>query len=171
MNNTLDSLIQYCHDCINNNIKSCRKHKQACQRFLKDYNTSLNSDSDYIFIMERVEKVIRWSSLFKHTKGVLAGKPIQLHMSQIFIIANVYGFYIRKTGYRRFKKFYLQVARKNAKSQLLAVILSWLAVAVGTIFSPTNNVNILIVRIVVVDCFLIISPFENIYKVVNKFLY
>lgn len=94
-------------------------------RFLKDYEATEKKNSKFVFNWAAVDKLLRWSVLFKHTKGVLAGKPIELHISQVFLVANIYGFYYRGTGYRRFQKFYLQLARKNAKSQLLAVILTY----------------------------------------------
>ncbi len=120
-----DELLQYVNDCIKGDVVCCTKHKQACQRFLKDYGEAEKKDSKFIFNWDKVDKVLQWSVFFKHTKGVLTGKPIVLHISQVFLVANIYGFYYRETGYRRFQKFYLQVGRKNAKSQLLAVILTY----------------------------------------------
>jgi len=122
---TLDGVIQYANDCIDSKINCCQKHKWACQRFLRDYEATQQPDSKYEYYWGEVERVIKWAALFQHTKGVLTGKPIELHISQVFLIANIYGFYNRETGYRRFKKFYFQLARKNAKSQLLSVILTY----------------------------------------------
>jgi len=125
MNDKLKELIQYCRECIAGKINCCTKHKHACIRFLKDYEATKKPGSKFIYKWDRVEHVIKWASLFKHTKGILTGEPIILDISQVFIVANIYGFYYSATGYRRFQKFYYQVGRKNAKSQLLAVILSY----------------------------------------------
>jgi len=122
---TVKDVLAYAEDCISGKILSCEKHAWACQRFLKDYHASQEKGSKFVFQWKKVEAVITWSRLFKHTKGVLSGENIYLHISQLFIIANVYGFYYRDTGYRRFQKFYTQVARKNAKSQLLAIVLTY----------------------------------------------
>jgi len=122
---TLKTLLKYAQDCIDNKIICCAKHKWACLRFLKDYDAAKNKQSKFIFKWEAVEKVLRWSELFKHTKGILTGKSIVLDISQVFVVANIYGFYYRDTGYRRFQKFYLQLGRKNAKSQLLAILLTY----------------------------------------------
>ena len=121
----LKELLAYAEGCAAEELPVCKKHSQACSRFLRDYAAAKIKGSKFIFKYAAVEKVLTWAELFKHTKGVLAGEPIALHISQVFVVANVYGFYHRATGYRRFQKFYLQVARKNAKSQLLAVILSY----------------------------------------------
>lgn len=125
MNKLTTRVLKYARDCVAGNVLACKKHAQACARFLHDYEAAQAPGSRFIFDAEAVDRVILWSSIFKHTKGVLAGKPIELHISQVFIVANIYGFYYRDTGYRRFQKFYFQVARKNAKSQLLAVLLSY----------------------------------------------
>ncbi len=121
----LNELLQYSRQCIDGGVPCCKKHSQACARFLKDYAAAQKDGSKFVFNWAAVEKILQWAVLFKHTKGVLTGKHIVLHISQLFLVANIYGFYYRDTGYRRFQKFYLQLARKNAKSQLLAVILTY----------------------------------------------
>ena len=125
MTNDLKKLLKYAQDCIDEKIPCCTKHRWACMRFLRDYEAAIGRKSEFIFKWEKVVKVLKWSGLFNHTKGVLTGEPIKLDISQVFVVANIYGFYHRKNGYRRFQKFYLQLARKNAKSQLLAVITSY----------------------------------------------
>lgn len=125
MTDDLKGLLKYVRDCAGGGVLCCTKHKWACMRFLKDYEAAKKKKSKFIFNWEAVEKVLRWAALFKHTKGILTGRPIILDISQIFVVTNIYGFYYRDTGYRRFQKFYLQLARKNAKSQLLAIILTY----------------------------------------------
>lgn len=56
-------------------------------------------------------------ALLRHSKGVLAGQPIILTDWQKFRICQLYGWRRKKNGYRRFKKSFTEVARKNAKSQ------------------------------------------------------
>lgn len=121
----MKDLLNYVDDCIEGRIICCEKHKWACLRFRKDHAATYAPGSRFIFDWKKVEKVLKWARLFEHTKGILTGKPIELHISQVFVVANIYGFYYRETGYRRFQKFYFQVARKNAKSQLLAVLLTY----------------------------------------------
>lgn len=121
----LKELLEYARACRDEELPVCKKHGQACRRFLKDYAASKKKGSKFIFKWPEVEKILTWAELFRHNKGVLTGEPIVLHISQVFVVANVYGFYHRSTGYRRFQKFYLQLARKNAKSQLLAVVMSF----------------------------------------------
>ncbi|MGH1233044.1 terminase large subunit, partial [Bacillus toyonensis] len=80
---------------------------------------------------EKALRFLKWMSLFKHTKGKLAGERIEPHSIQTFVFSNIYGWVHRNTGLRRFKKAYWQVGRKNAKSQSLACVGSYEAMAFG----------------------------------------
>ncbi len=118
-------LVDYSEDVISGKTISCRKHKQACRRFLKDLTREGRDDFPYLFDEKRAFNFLRWTTFFKHRKGVLAGKEIDPHPIQIFLFSNIYGWVHKDTGYRRFKKVYWQVARKNAKSQSLALIATY----------------------------------------------
>lgn len=123
----LDELTEYSHSIIDRKIIACQKHIWACMRFLNDLECSEHRDPDfrYIFIPEKAERFLRWMRLFKHRKGILKGKQIEPDIIQKFVCGNIYGWYHRDTGYRRFNKMYWQVARKNAKSQTLACMGSY----------------------------------------------
>lgn len=117
-----DDLIEYCNRVLDNRIISCKKHKWACKRFLNDLDKSSKNldDFPYYFDNKEAQRAIDWIEEFKHTKGPLAGTKINAHIFVKFVLGNVYGWISRITGYRRFKKMYEQVGRKNAKSQTLA---------------------------------------------------
>lgn len=117
----LEELIQYANDCINGVIISGDKHQLACKRFLKDINR-VESDDTFFFYWdeEEAEKIVRWFSLLRHSKGVLAGQPIELTTWQKFVLCQIYGWRDIKTGYKRFKNAFIMVGRKNAKSQMEA---------------------------------------------------
>lgn len=124
-------LIQYSKDVLNDEVVSCVKHKQACQRFLNDLENEGTDNFPYIFDEAKALRFFDWMRLFKHRKGVLQGQHIEPAPIQLFVFSNVYGWIHKDTGYRRFKKAYWQVARKNAKSQTLAVVGSYEASAFG----------------------------------------
>lgn len=125
----LTELLDYVNKCLNDvhvseyeDYISCKKHKQACQRFLNDLKRSevRNTSNDYFpYIWDDVaaQNIVEWFHELRHSKGILAGKPIDLTPSQKFDICQIYGWKNEKTGYRRFKKSFKEVARKNAKSQ------------------------------------------------------
>lgn len=124
-------LTDYCHDILNEEVTSCEKHKWSCLRFISDIEKQKKKSFPYKFDEEKAFKFLRWMTLFKHSKGVLAGKHIDPADIQIFIFANIYGWMNNKTGKRRFKKAYWQVARKNAKSQSLALVSTYECFALG----------------------------------------
>lgn len=119
-------IIQYSYDVVHGKIKACKKHIWACARFLKDIDKSINDpDYEFYFDVEELNQFNEWASLFKHRVGVLKGKNIELVDWQLFMSANIFCWKNKKNGYRRIKKVYIQVARKNAKSQFLAIISSY----------------------------------------------
>ena len=122
----LKKLLKYSEDVVSDKIVSCKKHKWACQRFLNDIHSFENDpDYEFEFIPEKAERFSKWCNLFKHRKGVLAGEKIELSDITHFIAGNIYGWYKKRNGNRRFTKLYWQVARKNAKSQLLSLMGSY----------------------------------------------
>jgi phage terminase large subunit-like protein len=124
-------LIEYSHDVLNGDIVACEKHKWACLRFLNDIDREGTENFPYVFDEENALHFLNWMSLFKHTKGKLAGQRIVPEPIQIFIFSNVYGWIHKESQLRRFKKSYWQVGRKNAKSQSLACVGSYEASAFG----------------------------------------
>lgn len=115
----LREIIEYCNDIVNGKINACKKHKWACERFLLDLERQGQSDFPYIWNDEKAEKIVKWFSYLRHSKGILEKQPIILNNWQKFVMCNIYGWVHKDTGYRRFKKVYVQVAKKNSKSQMM----------------------------------------------------
>lgn len=112
--NILEELKDYAAKCISGEIISCKKHKQACARFLRDL---IRTDWRWEWVEEEAQKIVKWFAYLRHSKGVLAGKPIELTTSQRFFLCQLYGWREKGTGYKRFTNAFKEVARKNAKSQ------------------------------------------------------
>lgn len=116
--NQYENIKKYAENCISGEIISCKKHKWACERFLKDVEQFENNpDYPFYWSEESAQNIVDWFALLRHSKGVLAGQPIILTDWQKFRICQLYGWRRKKNGYRRFKKSFTEVARKNAKSQ------------------------------------------------------
>lgn len=117
----LEELIAYAKNCIEGIEISCEKHKWACERFLDDIERSegrlLDREFPYIWNEEEALRIVKWFANLRHSKGILAGKPIILTTSQKFSLCQLYGWRHKNTGRKRFKKYFKEVARKNAKSQ------------------------------------------------------
>lgn len=120
-----EELIQYANLCINGEIISGKKHKWACVRFLEDCRKeearNVLADSwGYYWDETEAQNIVEWFSLLRHSKGELAGQPIELTIWQKFNLCQLYGWRETETGYKRFKQSFTEVGRKNAKSQMEA---------------------------------------------------
>lgn len=65
-----------------------------------------------------------------HVKGEKAGKPFHLHPSHAKIVGDLFG-WKRANGTRRYRKAYVEIPRKNAKSTLAAGIAIYLLMCDG----------------------------------------
>ena len=135
----LEELTRYSHNCIKDTTHVCQKHRWACERFLRDVQRAGTEEFPYVFDEEKAQRFFNWAYLHRHTKGVLAGEPIDFAPIQRFIFGNVYGWVHQDTGLRRFRRAYWQVARKNAKSQSLAIVGDYELMALG---EPMSEVYI-----------------------------
>ncbi len=72
------------------------------------------------FLQEAQDTVVGFfETVLKHPKGIFAGKPFYLFEWQKQWLGNVYG-WKGANGLRRFKRVYLEVAKKNGKTSLAA---------------------------------------------------
>ncbi|WP_242224488.1 terminase large subunit [Bacillus cereus group sp. BfR-BA-01380] len=115
----------YSLDIVEGKIIACKKHIAACKRFLNDLEKIQNDEYPYHFDIDELEDFYVWAKMFKHTKGTLTGKPIELTDFQLFVCGNIFCWKLKEDDSRRFRKAYIQLARKNAKSQLLAIIATY----------------------------------------------
>jgi phage terminase large subunit-like protein len=105
--------------------------RQACQRHLDDLKRQGTDKFPWIFDEEKADRVYRFFSQLQHIKGFYAGQSVELLPFQQFDLGVIFGWVHRETGYRRFQKTYMQVARKNGKTTMLAGVANYLMVADG----------------------------------------
>ena len=86
-------------------------------RFQKDCERD-----DLDFREDKVQQILTFISQLKHFTGKHSGKHFRLEAWQLFIIANIYGFYWAGTEQRRFQTVYIEVGRKNGKTALAAAL-------------------------------------------------
>lgn len=115
---------EYARDVLAEKIPACKWVKLACERHLKDLERARSGDWKFCFDRAKADRVCRFVELWPHVKGVWAAKAqrIKLEPWQIFGICCIFGWVKVATRTRRFTLAYLEVARKNAKSILAAVI-------------------------------------------------
>ena len=108
---------KYADDVVAGDIPACLYVRQACQRFIDD----LGRDDLFLDINKAEDWCVNFQKL-PHVKGPLKGQLIKLEPWQIFILVNLFGWYWTGTKRRRFREFYGEIPRKNAKSTLAAGI-------------------------------------------------
>lgn len=129
-----DIATAYAQDVADGKIISCKWHRLACERHLKDLRRAAAGEFAYRWNPELVsragkayrpaERICKFAELMPHIKGDWAalGKLIKLEPWQVFILASIFGWVHVETGKRRFRVADVIVPRKNAKSTIAAVI-------------------------------------------------
>ena len=111
-------LYNYSEAIYSGKIIACQKYRWACLRFINDIDRIKDDNWDWYFDNESAHRYIdNWPKLFTHSTGILAGQPKIFTPYERFVYGNIYGWKQKKSGLRRFRRSYEQVARKNAKSQ------------------------------------------------------
>lgn len=123
----------YCRDVIEGESVAGRLTVLACQRQLRDLERSAEASEafPYVFDPERGERACRFIERLPHIKGPKAKtrELLVLEPWQCFFIVSIFGWVHRETGCRRFRKAFVEIARKNGKSFLASAIALYLTVA------------------------------------------
>ena len=118
--------LDYCDDIINGKIIAGKPVIAACKRHISDLNKAeIDHSFPYCFNNKKANRALKACRLFKHYKGEFAGQPFNPEPWQIFIIASIFGWVHEDTGFRRFNKIYIEVAKKNGKSTLAGFIANY----------------------------------------------
>ena len=93
----------------------------------------------------RADFAVNFISMLRHTTGEWAGKPFTLMEWQETIIRDIFGIVDTQTGYRQFRTAYVEVGKKNGKSELAAAIALYLLFADGEagaeVYSCAADIN------------------------------
>lgn len=117
---------KYAHDVIEERIVAGEYVKLACRRFF-----AFMADGRYEFREEKVAEVLRFVGMLKHSTGRHAGKPFIPEPWQEFVLAGIYGFYLKGTEERLTKSVYLEMARKQGKTALAAALCLYALIGEG----------------------------------------
>ncbi len=86
--------------------------------------------NDSKYDKRKADFAVRFIQCLTHTKGTWAGKPFVLLPWQETIIRDLFGI-IKPNGYRQFNTAYVEIPKKNGKSELAAAISLLLTCADG----------------------------------------
>lgn len=118
--------IQYAEDVLSGKIVTGNYIKLAAARFFR-----LMSDERYEFREDKVEQVCEFISIIHHYTGKHAGKPFILEAWQEWIVASMYGFYLKGTNERLVQSAYIEMARKQGKSAFASALCLYHLIADG----------------------------------------
>lgn len=90
-------------------------------RKLKDYTPTQFMAEDSHYDKAAAEYAVRFIECLAHTKGTWAGKPFELIDWQERIIRDLFGV-LKPNGYRQFNTAYIEIPKKNGKSELAAAV-------------------------------------------------
>lgn len=117
---------RYIRDVRSGKIGCCKYVKQAVERF-----ESFRARSDIYFDRECVDGIIDFVGKMKHWVGPAAGKNFELLDWQQFFLACILGLKWKDSGLRVCRETYLQLARKQGKSSLIAALALYHLIADG----------------------------------------
>lgn len=115
---------RYAEDVVENRIVACLWTRLACQRHLDDLSKQNDPMFPYRFDVAKANVFCARMERFPHIKGrwALKGERLRLEPWQCFATVVPFGWMRKRDGLRRFRKIYLQVPRKNAKSTWAAAV-------------------------------------------------
>jgi phage terminase large subunit-like protein len=119
---------RYIDDVIGGRILVCEFVRLAVERHVRDL---ANEDFSYYFDSDAAQRVIDFFQFCNHIEGKWAGQKIELEDWQQFALWVPFGWKRKDTHVRRFRRAYIEVARKNGKSSWTAGLGLYFLIADG----------------------------------------
>lgn len=117
---------KYITDVLSKKIPTCLYIFQAVERFER-----LRKRKDIWFDVDAVDDCIAFIGTMKHYLGKSAGKPFILEPWQEFFFANIVGLKWARDNTRVCREVYLQMARKQGKTAMIAALALYFLIADG----------------------------------------
>ena len=117
---------QYLDDVEDGRVLACDALIKSVSRFRKDIAASKKRGARYSFDEGAADKAIGFIEQMVQFEEPFAGIPIHLEPWECFFIAQLFGWKIKSTGKRRFRKAILFMARKQGKTILASAIILYL---------------------------------------------
>ena len=116
----------YAQDVISGRQVACKWVRLACRRHLQDRKrwpgTRKTAKGRFYFDPWNADDVCDFAELLPHIEGRWDTPTITLEPWQVFCLAVIFGWRRTADHGRRFSKVYWEVARKNAKSTIAAIV-------------------------------------------------
>lgn len=122
----LDKAIEYANNVVEGKEITTWEVKKQCEIFLDDYyNRQKDINFEFFFSKKKISKINKLLKLLNFATGFVAGKEVLENLSgfQAFFIANIFGWRYKHKSYKfRYNDITLFIARKNAKTALIAIV-------------------------------------------------
>lgn len=116
-----DAATQYARDVVAGRIVAGPHVRAACERHLRDLKDA--TARGLTWDLARVQYAIAFfESFLRLNGGEFEGEPFILQPWQRFIVGSLFGWVWEVSGYRRFRTAYIETAKGNGKSPLVAGI-------------------------------------------------
>jgi phage terminase large subunit-like protein len=140
----VESARRYMDAVLGGDLPACKWVRLACERQRRNLKQSKTGAFLYRFDVVAAERICKFVELSPHVKGKkFAGTRIHLEDWQCFILTTVFGWLHKRTGLRRFRRSYIEVAKGNGKSALSSAIANYMAFAEGEpgaeVYSAATN--------------------------------
>ena len=121
--------VQYAHDVLDGRVTVGRLVRLAVERDLHDQRTA--ADRGLVFDTAEAERRVRWFNLCKQIDGEFEGKPLILEPWQAWFTWVSFGWRRTDSGFRRFRRRWLEVGSGNGKTTWMAADALGMLVADG----------------------------------------
>jgi phage terminase large subunit-like protein len=127
----VDRMNAYVNGLATGSIPACRHARLAAQRHLTDLERAKTDAFPYFFDEDQAARFFRFSRLLKHVKGDISGQPLVMHEWGLLFLGQLFGWRVKGTGSRRFRKAMAWIPRGNSKSTYLSAAVNYAAFAEG----------------------------------------
>lgn len=111
----------YVHGVIGKRVVAGQWTVKAARRYLEMRRRAMVPGNSFYFSPEHAADVCAFAEECPHVEGKWASDTVRLEAWQVFILVACYGFRVSGTGARLVTVVFFQVARKSAKSTLVAI--------------------------------------------------
>ena len=109
-------MIPYVEQVLNGEILVGKKIKQACQRFKRDIERSKSDDFPYYYDEQQAKTACDFIEMLPKTDG----STLKLLPFQAWLFSELYGWREKSTGFRRYDRAFISMARKSSKTYCAA---------------------------------------------------
>jgi phage terminase large subunit-like protein len=118
----LEQYHRYIDAVLSGEVLTCKYVRLAVERQVRDLERQDDPDFLYYFDEQKAGLTLATVKLLRHTSGEWMKKPFQLQDFQAFRFAVLFGWMRKDNHKRRFRRAYIEVARKQGKSEEAAAV-------------------------------------------------